>query len=425
MRKFIVIIGYAVLAVLFMFLASCTAEMNEITETSSSSESTVATTVTKSGSVYELNDVIPEYYHFLPQMADSTSILCKAVKYAKENWKQVDFYNVTYSSSDTSLPKLSGRVYARKDYADSKSFKGIILYSHSSMAANSESPSVTDNYMMALFATAGYVVVCPDYLGFGASQHYPQYFMNRESTALQAIDMLKQVRSWFSTNGVTVGDKLYNIGYAEGGNAALAIERLAEEQYSSEIQFTKTYSGAGAYDIDATYRNMVSTNEMTSPSLLSFIITGIDNANNMNLDYTQIFKGQLLSQYTDLLYSKNYTMDQITAKIGSTKFTDVYSSEMADTTSTLSLKLRQEMKNNSLVSGWKYTGTPIMLFHSTEDTVIPSLNTTEMADKLNNDGYTNSNLQVINKSMGNHGTAGLYFNFIALLDIAGVNYTVE
>jgi hypothetical protein len=187
-------------------------------------------------------------------MADSTSILCKAVKYAKENWKQVDFYNVTYSSSDTSLPKLSGRVYARKDYADSKSFKGIILYSHSSMAANSESPSVTDNYMMALFATAGYVVVCPDYLGFGASQHYPQYFMNRESTALQAIDMLKQVRSWFSTNGVTVGDKLYNIGYAEGGNAALAIERLAEEQYSSEIQFTKTYSGAGAYDIDATYR---------------------------------------------------------------------------------------------------------------------------------------------------------------------------
>jgi hypothetical protein len=45
MRKFIVIIGYAVLAVLFMFLASCTAEMNEITETSSSSESTVATTL--------------------------------------------------------------------------------------------------------------------------------------------------------------------------------------------------------------------------------------------------------------------------------------------------------------------------------------------------------------------------------------------
>jgi dienelactone hydrolase len=329
----------------------------------------------------------------------------------------VEYFDVRYYS--VALPvgkvKVSGRIYISKDCMTSKSVKGIVLADHYTITKESQCPTEDTNYYESMFATLGYAVVVPDYYGFGVTKDYPQTYLCEETTARQCLDMVKQTQNWLKKRKIDTAGKVYNIGYSQGGAVAMAVQRRAEAE---GMTIDKTYAGAGPYDVDGTYTYMEKHDDTGIPAVVPLMLIGMNYAYKLNLDLPKIFKEPLASNYADWVNSKNYTVTEINHKIGTSRLSNMLQPEFLDSTSAANISFRKMLKANSLISGWTAKAkTPIYLFHSTEDDIVPTLNTYEMEKKLRADGYTDKNLTVETLPWGTHSTALLAFYLKCYYDL--------
>lgn len=328
------------------------------------------------------------------------------------------YFDGNYMSRSTldRQTKMSGRVYLSPSDEKSKSVKGIILVNHYTIAAESECPTENDNAYESAFVALGYAVIVPDYFGFGLTRQYPQTYLHAETTAYQSLDMLTAAKKWLQQRGFSIGDNVFNIGYSQGGAVAMAVQRYSEE---NNIDITMTFAGAGPYDIDSTYKYQVRNDFTSYPVEIPLLVTGMNYAYNLKLDFTKIFKQPLLSNYEEWIYTKNYTASKINSLIGTNTISEILQPAFLDTTNTDNIKFRQAMKDNSLVSGWvSKVRNPIYLFHSKTDDIVPTFNSEELYNKLKSDGYTDKNLTLYEPTSGSHGNSGISFYLICYLNIA-------
>jgi hypothetical protein len=106
------------------------------------------------------------------------------------------------------------------------------------------------------FASHGYIVVIPDYLGYGASQADMTYhpYVAAEANASTVIDGVRAARQWFATaegvaSGVTLDGELFLFGTSEGGYVTLATERAMQRDFAAEFPLTTVVPTSGSYDL--------------------------------------------------------------------------------------------------------------------------------------------------------------------------------
>ena len=90
------------------------------------------------------------------------------------------------------------------------------------------------------------IVSMPDYLGYGVSSNLPHPYEHGKSLATASYDMLKAVEEFLEIEKIKKSDKLYLMGYSEGGYATLALQKHMEA--TGENQITASLPGAGAYN---------------------------------------------------------------------------------------------------------------------------------------------------------------------------------
>jgi len=109
--------------------------------------------------------------------------------------------------------------------------------------------------MAKYFASHGYVVVIPDYLGYGDTKgHYHPYVI-AESDATNVIDAVRAARNWFPTadgvaSGVSLSGQLFLSGTSEGGYVTMAAHRTMERDFASEFTITADVPISGPYHLD-------------------------------------------------------------------------------------------------------------------------------------------------------------------------------
>jgi hypothetical protein len=108
------------------------------------------------------------------------------------------------------------------------------------------------------FASHGYVVVIPDYLGYGLSRSFTEVhpYVVAEADAATVIDAMRATRAWFGTSdgkasGVTLSGKLLLTGTSEGGYIAMATQRTMERDFGSEFPLAAVVPISGPYDLSA------------------------------------------------------------------------------------------------------------------------------------------------------------------------------
>ena len=146
----------------------------------------------------------------------------------------VSFQQVDYSTT-VSLPEgdqtfqLSGGLLI-PDGIDKSQLKGVIVYFHGTTFRNTLVGSNLDNPETQLcaqvFASQGYVVLIPDYVGQGVDwQSVHPYVLYPTVSAQTAVDMLAAVkptlRSRFNLTVLDPPLKLFSTGYSEGGAYSL------------------------------------------------------------------------------------------------------------------------------------------------------------------------------------------------------------
>lgn len=166
--------------------------------------------------------------------------------------KLVDAIKVDYTAInvDQTPVKVSGGL-AVPEIAPS-AIKGIILYFHGTTVQRTNVPSnftpttsatYTDGTLLAaVWASQGYIVVMPDYIGLGDdTTHIHPYVVYPAQNAQTGFAMLKAVQTVLSSKYQITGNlPLYITGYSEGGAYALEAGHLMQTnpQYASTLNVT-------------------------------------------------------------------------------------------------------------------------------------------------------------------------------------------
>lgn len=169
----------------------------------------------------------------------------------------LNLYNVTYRSVDANGRNavLSGMVVIPSGGAP----KGLVVFNHGTMAYNGSVPSrLTDKtkggepeLAMLAFASGGYAIAMPDYIGQGdhtGGHPYPANVTN----ARAGMDLIKPARDVGRRNGLDIGRQLYVTGYSEGGGVAMAQTRELERSSDPAYSVTASAPASGPYDLSGT-----------------------------------------------------------------------------------------------------------------------------------------------------------------------------
>ncbi|MGV3559315.1 alpha/beta hydrolase family protein [Larkinella arboricola] len=270
----------------------------------------------------------------------------------------------------TAVPMLSQQHATIQDDADAPSNFG---------------PNSDAAFGGTLFASMGFILACPDYIGYGETKNLPHLYEHRESLATTSLDMLRAAREFIRKNSIKWDERLFLTGYSEGGFATMSLQKKIEEEFPSEFKLVASSMGAGAYHKSAFMKYII--NEKTH---------GIASYNQLYLwtllTYNNVYKlNRPMSYYLKEPYATQVTQNGINTDIRmsiSNAFTDSFKKAINDGTDTGFLNA---VKDND-VYDWK-PKTPTTLYHGTADNLVFYFNSEDAEKAMKARGATNVKLE--------------------------------
>ena len=377
--------------------------------------------------------------------------LRKKYKFDIDSSKQIianeaNAYRITYITPDVFGAKqmVSGGIII--PHIAPAQIKGVVLYYHPTEITKYQVPScffaaknlpeycnISENHrgssyaieMGAIFASRGYIVVMPDYLGQGLdSRHVHPFVLYPEANAWSGINMLPRTRELLSKLGYS-GDSLnlYLAGFSEGGAYALWASKLLQTTASSvllhqNMQLKMTAGLSGAYDLshaqlpmevantnaypEKSQYNAFSKQDLAvkKPILVAYMLTAL-GAYAMNESYSLAFNPKFMQMQCGapcLVRDQHYTIDQlymdsvnkfsakeIATAVGNTAFTVINprnhqpyglnnnSATIFAQNGLLQNKTFIALVQHAGITQWK-TITPVELLYLDYDSVVTNLN---------------------------------------------------
>lgn len=359
--------------------------------------------------------------------------------------------NITYQSVDQNnkAVTLSAKLYY---YKYTEWFKTkyqadfVVLNCHPTISHNEGCPTGSDPQLEAVkyMTTEKALVICPDYLGFGASKDKVHPYMCNDLTARNVLDCYKAAIAYAKSHSVTLAKNYYtiNIGYSQGGSTALAFQKYLETKATDAdrkfVNLQGSLCGAGPYDLGLAIDIYEQMPTMSYPALIPYVLQGLYScySNTLMKDITlqQCFTSKFWnSGFMDKLNAKKTNIDDLNSwliKNGFKNFYDIMSATYADRSSNIYKNINAALDEQNLLNGEWTPEAPIVFYHYQNDEVVPPAETDAAMEafagcqvvKLTQDDYTISDNQWwdIAFSLGgysrtlNHRNCGVYFYLMFL-----------
>ena len=275
---------------------------------------------------------------------------------------------------------------------------------HGTIFSNAEAPSEfsLSNGITGfeLFSAAGFVSIIPDYLGYGESKGILHPYYNFKYTSSAILDMISATKEFLDNESIAFNDKLFLVGYSEGGYATLAANKAIEADPSLGLTVTAAAAGAGGYDIVGVMDDLLANDTYSSPGYLAFITYAAIQTNQWPDPITDFFQEPFASEIPGLLdgsFAQSAVDNALTNDLNKLFNTNL----LADLRNGVSNKLSDEFELNS-VDDWSPT-TTIKLYHSAGDGIIPINNSVETAERLTSNG--GANVEFVEVGGASHGAA--------------------
>jgi alpha-beta hydrolase superfamily lysophospholipase len=314
----------------------------------------------------------------------------------------INVYRLEYKTTNTDGKTVmaSGALIV----PDAATAAPLLSMQHGTIGGDSEAPSYyrsgSEAYTFGtVFASQGYIIAAPDYIGYGASKDLPHTYDQRTGLATASLDMLRAAREFMSKNNINWDKHLYLAGYSEGGYATMALQKKIEEETGDEFNLVASSCGAGAYDKTAFMKQVI--NERTSGvasinELYVWVLLTYDRIYGLNRPMTYYFKEPYATQVAAKGKEAviNVSLNQA--------FTDSFKKAINDGTDEGFLKA---VRDNDIYD-WK-PRTPTQLYHGDADNTVLYLNSVNARDAMQKRGATNVELKPIRG--GTHATSILSY----------------
>jgi Secretory lipase len=129
----------------------------------------------------------------------------------------------------------------------------MISQQHGTIRTDAQAPSNyqsnSESYTIgSIFGSNGYIIACPDYIGYGVSKNIEHPYEHRESLAQASLDMIRASSEFIANEKINWNKKLMVTGYSQGGFATMSLQKKIEEQFPTEFNLVASSCGAGAYN---------------------------------------------------------------------------------------------------------------------------------------------------------------------------------
>ena len=310
--------------------------------------------------------------------------------------------------------------------------KGCGLLNHYTITDNAQRPTnVTSGFTLeGVFANSNYIIIESDGFGFGLDVENSQKYLQGRATARVNIDALLAGRKLITEEGFEFGDAILNLGYSQGGNSGMWVNRLVAEGYRSDelpkIDFC--IIGGGPYDMYTHYRKLADENLTQYPVALPLILSGMIDAGENRVKNEDVFNEDFVQYLPELFDSKTHDTDYINRFIYE-KYGDPNSKTMAidkimkpeffDENNEGTAVIVELLKENSLVyADWKPEKTDSIYFvHSEIDEVVPVINQQNMEQHLMDQGYRSFKVDYTNNA--GHTNTGMVYVMRAIGALSG------
>lgn len=288
--------------------------------------------------------------------------------------------------------------------------KNLVIVSHFTIGANFECPSESFP-LEGIIASKGYAVAIADYIGFGVTSHMVHPYMHTASTAQSVVDMALAVKPYLEhIDRAPESEKVILVGYSQGGSTTMAVMKLLQERYATELPIEKVYAGGGPYDLNATFDLSMQEDITGIPCAIPMIVQGISVGEALDLDMADFFQPKLLENYDEWINSKKYTVGQINKLMGAKALHELMTEEGRDKSSSQTALLYKALLHNSTLNFQPRAH--IYMFHSREDKTVPFVNALK-AEQY----FKHSNISFDFGEYGSHSMGALRFIFNVAKDL--------
>lgn len=231
--------------------------------------------------------------------------------------------------------------------------------------------SFQENNCVLPFASAGYFVVAPDYVGYGVSADVEHPFTYYPELSKGNIDALIAARQFLGKLSLVSGRKVFLTGWSQGAGAALAVQKYLESDYAADFDVV-TSALSGPYDFTAFTEYIIDNPDrlFLTISLYAWSFYTLNHFSpHMGFPDDQVFRRNVYDQMS-AIYSSNSTPRSI--------FNWAFLEGYKNGTNEAFIQAAEE---NVYSRGWVPRG-KIFLHHGMADRIVPYFNSVSAKNDL-------------------------------------------
>jgi len=294
----------------------------------------------------------------------------------------VEVLSVTYTTIDLNGKEsvASGAIYIPKT-GDGKPLS-LLSGHHGTTIKKAEVPSVLPLYgYLGLFGAAiGFASVQADYIGLGSSDLDYQP-INQKFSGVAVVDLIDGIRHNACENGIALNEKVFMLGYSNGGYVSMAIhEELQANPRSFNIDASVMV--AGYFDLNIPESAQIS-DTLYSPAWALYSPFMFDQRYNLGL-MAKMVKPPYLEKLPTLFNGQKneIEIDRALTSISKDLLTESFLTGFA--TNPDFKNYRDALVKNSLAE--VVPDSPVLFIHSKEDGVVPFSQSVNMHEYINTHG---------------------------------------
>lgn len=302
------------------------------------------------------------------------------------------------------------RVYASGLIARPKDepVAGVISALHHTITDASEAPSITMMTPDITMALLNYVVIVSDYIGYGSTARLTHPYLHVENTGRVQADMVLAAGEYLKhKHNIDIDSYggLYVMGYSQGGASSVDFMKVVQRDYSDKIHIKKAFIGGAPLDLSVCMNTVMRDTISGYPVGIALVPIGLNYAENLNLDFNNVFSGRLLENYPEWILSKKYETDVVNDSIGTTNAKEfLHADFFTEEKNPDILKLIDAAYRNSTTHGWT-PASPIYIMHGIYDEAVPYENAQAAYDYFRSRGCD----VVLDARYGTHTTTAVLF----------------
>lgn len=357
-----------------------------------------------------------EIIHYEPLHANiADSVTHNTGKKKTPAYKIVDAKKMVISYMSLDGKKDSVRLSATIYIKPNNYYDKLLLNCHPTVTSNFEAPTGAKpvDQDIRRICDDNFLVVCPDYCGYGYSAYKQHPYLIHDVTAkncidaaMAALDYIQNVKK-IAASGSNF--TTYIVGYSQGGATALACAKYLESEACPEatktrLRLKETCCGDGPYSTEATVKKYIEWGKAKSaggkdqdleyPCVLPLIVAAAKEAYGDGCMRTVEIEDYFSEEFKEtgiieLIKNKDMTTVDLNSEIrskmkGRLRPVDVFSKLLINkdtrelnTESNEYKCLMRAMQTNELAKGWSPKHR-LTFFHLEQDGVVPYANFEEV-----------------------------------------------